>query len=36
MLEQLRKLKEVLDPHLERVLKELPSEGAGDGGAPAP
>ena len=35
MLEQLQKLKEVLDPHLERVLNELQSEGAGDGG-PAP
>ena len=30
MLEYLPKLKEVLDPHLERVLKELPSEGAAD------
>lgn len=28
MLEQLPKLKEVLDPHLERVLKELQPEGA--------
>ena len=35
MAEQLPKLKEVLDPHLERVLNELQSEGAGDGG-PAP
>ena len=30
MLEYLPKLKEVLDPHLERVLKELQPEGAGD------
>ena len=27
MLDQLPKLKEVLDPHLERVLKELQPEG---------
>ena len=27
MLDQLPKLKQVLDPHLERILKELPSEG---------
>lgn len=27
MLDQLPKLKKVLDPHLERILKELPSEG---------
>ena len=33
MLEQLPKLKEVLDPHLERVLKELQSEGPAGGEA---
>ena len=32
MLDQLPKLKEVLDPHLERVLNELQSEGAGGAG----
>ena len=36
MLEQLRKLQEVLDPHLERVLRELQPEGADDDGGPAP
>ena len=30
MLDQLPKLKKVLDPHLERVLKELQPEGADD------
>ena len=33
MLDQLPKLKEVLDPHLERVLKELQSEGPAGGEA---
>ena len=28
MVDQLPKLQEVLEPHLERVLKELPPEGA--------
>ena len=36
MLEQLQKLKEVLDPHLERVLKELQPEGTDGDGAPTP
>ena len=35
MLYQLPKLKEVLDPHLERVLKELQPEGADDPDAQA-